>query len=73
MPAELPLECHDLGAKEVITVHHSKYTLSKHMWDEPRKNEDALEQDGISVHRLVMGKPELLWRADNPETEQLQK
>ena len=73
LPSELPLECHDLGAKEVITVHHSKYSLSKHPWDEPRKNEDTLEQEGISVHRLFMGRPELLWRADNPETEQLQK
>ena len=69
MPSELPLECHDLGAKEVITVHHSKYSLSKHPWDEPRKNEDILEQDGISVHRLVMGKLEHLWKADNPKGE----
>ena len=65
MPSELPMVCRDLGAKEVITVHHSKYTLSKHPWDEPRKNEDILEQNGISVHRLVMGKPEPLWKADN--------
>ena len=60
LPAELPQVCRDLGAKEVITVHHSKYTLSKHPWDEPRRNEDALEKEGILVLRLVMGKPEKL-------------
>ena len=62
LPAELPKACRDLGAKEVITVHHSKYTLSKHPWDEPRRNEDALEKEGSKVLRLVMGKPEVLWR-----------
>ena len=60
LPAELPLVCRDLGAKEVITVHHSKYTLSKHPWDEPRRNEDAVEKEGIKVRRLVMGRPEFL-------------
>ena len=60
LPTELPQVCRDLGAKEVITVHHSKYTLSKHPWDEPRRNEDALEKEGILVRRLVMGKPEKL-------------
>ena len=62
LPAELPQVCRDLGTKEVITVHHSKYTLSKHPWDEPRRNEDALEKEGITVRRLVMGKPEILWK-----------
>ena len=60
LPAELPQVCRDLGAKEVITVHHSKYTLSKHPWDEPRRNEDALEAEGIKVRRLVIGRPEFL-------------
>ena len=62
LPEELPLVCHDLGAKEVITVHHSKYTLSKHPWDAPRRNEDALERAGVKVRRLVMGKPDILWK-----------
>ena len=60
LPTELPQVCRDLGAKEVVTVHHSKYTLSKHPWDEPRRNEDALEKEGLKVRRLVMGKPEFL-------------
>ncbi len=61
LPAELPQVCRDLGAKEVVTVHHSKYTLSKHAWDEPRRNEDALEKEGIVVRRLFMGRIERLW------------
>ena len=60
LPAELPQVCRDLGAKEIITVHHSKYTLSKHAWDEPRRNEDALEKQGIKVRRLFMGRVERL-------------
>ena len=62
LPAELPQVCRDLGAKEVVTVHHSKYTLSKHAWDEPRRNEDTLEKQGIKVLRLFMGRVENLWK-----------
>lgn len=39
MPHELGKEITELGAKHVITIHHSKYALSQHAWDEPRKNE----------------------------------
>ena len=60
LPTELPQVCRDLGAKEVITVHHSKYTLSKHPWDEPRRNEDALEKEGVKILRLTIGKPEAI-------------
>ena len=62
LPTDLPQACRDLGAKEVITVHHSKYTLSKHAWDEPRRNEDDLEKLGIKVRRLFMGRVEKLWQ-----------
>ncbi|MCR5379700.1 MAG: hypothetical protein K6G44_01845 [Lentisphaeria bacterium] len=44
LPSELPQFCRDLGAKEVVTVHHSQYTLSKHPWDKLRRNEDTLEK-----------------------------
>ena len=37
LSAELPQICRDLGAKEVITVHHSKYALSKYPCDEPQR------------------------------------
>lgn len=39
MPEQLGKEAVDLGAKRVITVHHSKYALSLHPWEEPLGNE----------------------------------
>ena len=41
MPEFLGKEAVDLGARKVITVHHGKYTLSLHPWDEPLGNELA--------------------------------
>lgn len=39
MPACLGEAARDLKARQVITVHHSKYALARHPWDEPLKNE----------------------------------
>ena len=38
MPDDLPLAIKDLHPKQVLTVHHSKYALSKHPWYEPLEN-----------------------------------
>ena len=38
MPCLLGKAAADLRAKQVVTVHHSKYALSSHPWDEPLKN-----------------------------------
>lgn len=38
MPLYLAQIAKNLGAKKVLTVHHSKYALAKHPWDEPVKN-----------------------------------
>lgn len=35
MPNELPLIIKDLKAKKVLTVHNSKFALSRHSWHEP--------------------------------------
>ena len=35
MPEELSIEMQELNAKQYVTVHHLKYTLSKHSWDDP--------------------------------------
>lgn len=43
MPAELELEAKDLKAKNIVTVHHSKYALSNHPWDEPLKTASSLK------------------------------
>jgi len=58
MPEYLDREVHELGAASVMTVHHSKYALSRHPWDEPLKNELKLAQD-TTIHVLIptIGKP----------------
>lgn len=38
MPRFLACEASDLRAKTILTVHHSKYALSRHPWDEPAEN-----------------------------------
>ena len=39
----------DLKAKKILTVHHSKYALSKHRWDEPLKNARNMQADSLDV------------------------
>lgn len=46
----------DLKAKKILTVHHSKYALAKHRWDEPLKNEeDMRKKDSLNVLTPMMG------------------
>lgn len=42
MPSQLSKEVSDLGAKQFVTIHHSKYALAHHPWDEPLHNEAAV-------------------------------
>ena len=59
MPQELALEMRELNAKSYITVHHSKYTLSKHSWDDPlRAEKEAALQSGANLQVLTIGQPE---------------
>ena len=39
LPEQLGKEATDLHARQIITVHHSKYALAQHPWDEPLHNE----------------------------------
>lgn len=39
MPDELGMAMHDLGARRYVTVHHGKFCISTHPWDEPFENE----------------------------------
>ena len=48
MPRQLGQEVLDLGAKKLITIHHSKYALAHHPWDEPLHNEAAV-RDGLHI------------------------
>ena len=58
MPEDLPREMRELGAKNYITVHHSKYTLSKHTWDSPLKVEQqAAKEAKVNLTVLTIGQP----------------
>ena len=50
MPQQLSQAVHDLGAKKILTVHHSRYALSRHPWYEPLENARKLAgQDWLNV------------------------
>ena len=50
MPQYMAQTARDLKAKRVLTVHHSKYALAKHRWDEPLKNaEEMKNKDYLNV------------------------
>lgn len=51
MPDQLSKAAKDLNAKRIMTVHHSKYALAKHRWDEPLATEAALAAD-TALHLL---------------------
>lgn len=56
MPQELGKEAQELGANTVITVHHSKYALARHLWDKPLHNElNAAEQYHFNLTVLKIG------------------
>ncbi len=56
MPEQLGQAVAELGAKRFVTVHHSKFCLSNHPWDEPRKNERrAAEQFGLQLVTCQLG------------------
>ena len=50
MPGYMAQTAKDLKVKKVLTVHHSKYALAKHRWDEPLDNAHRLaEKDSLNV------------------------
>ena len=51
MPDQLAKAAKELGARRIMTVHHSKYALAKHRWDEPLATEAALAADS-ALHLL---------------------
>lgn len=61
LPNQLHQEVSDLGVNNVITVHHSKFALARHKWDEPLKNELSLKEDTLlNVKILEIGVPSSL-------------
>lgn len=58
LPRELAKEMTDLGARHYITVHHSKFALGRHPWDEPLHNERvAAQAAGVPLTVLTIGQP----------------
>jgi len=56
LPHEIPVAFRDLGAKRLFTVHHSKFALGYHPWDEPLKNITAFaERDSINLIQPMIG------------------
>lgn len=56
LPRYLGQAAKALNAKKIVTVHHSKYALSNHPWDEPLKNElDVARQDSLPLVVPVIG------------------
>lgn len=50
MPQYMAQAAKDLKAKKIMTVHHSKYALARHAWDEPLKNEqDMIQKDSLNL------------------------
>ena len=48
MPRYLLRAARELGAARVLTVHHSKYALARHPWDEPLENARRAAQSGVA-------------------------
>ena len=57
LPDKLTQTAKDLKAKHIVTVHHSKFALSKHPWDEPLRNEEQLRKDSIDIVVTAIGSP----------------
>lgn len=59
LPAQLPMAIHDLDAAATLSVHNSKFALSRHAWDEPvRKIEEAAAKDSsLHIIHAIIGKP----------------
>lgn len=56
MPEYMVQAAKDLKANKILTVHHSKYALAKHRWDEPLANARHLaEKDSLNVLIPQMG------------------
>lgn len=51
LPHQVIQATEELHAKNLMTVHHSKFTLAKHTWDEPLKKATELSQG--KNYRLV--------------------
>ena len=54
LPDELPRVVADLGARRVFPFHNSKYALSRHPWDEPRRTAEKLGLELPAIGQVVL-------------------
>lgn len=56
LPEQIVQAFRDLNAKKLFTVHHSKFALGYHPWDEPVKNISAFaEKDSVNLLLPMIG------------------
>ncbi len=61
LPEELKTAIKDLQASKVLTVHHGKFALARHAWNEPLRNAGKIAQElGIPLLTPIIGEPLLL-------------
>ena len=61
LPFQLQQIVRDLHSSHIVTVHHSKYALARHPWDEPLKNAEVLRsQCHATVATPSVGEPVIL-------------
>lgn len=58
MPNDLEKAIRDLNPRKVLTVHHAKYALAKHRWDEPLDHISLMtEKDSLLLFSPMIGEP----------------
>ena len=58
LPSELLKTATDLNAKSLLTVHHSKFAMANHPWDEPLVNISELaEKTPLPIFIPTIGEP----------------
>jgi L-ascorbate metabolism protein UlaG (beta-lactamase superfamily) len=61
MPEETVQAGMDLGAKQILPIHNSAFSLSSHSWDEPQKRvKAAAKKSGVEVANIIPGESVIL-------------
>lgn len=55
IPEYMVKECQELRAAKVFSVHHGKFSLANHPWNEPLKNIENMRKAGINVIDAKIG------------------
>lgn len=70
MPDEVTQAAKDLNTKKLLTVHHSKFALSNHNWDEPLNNiSNRCKEESIPLLTPMIGEKVLLSETDQSFSE----